>query len=314
MGAQLGCRRKMKTSDYTDVELTLKQGGRTFHWARRFLGDPAGSNAARLYAMCRMLDDMADGDIEDGPARLYAIRQQLEEAAPADPALVAFHPFMQETGIPAEAVIALMDGLIQDQDDVRINDEAALKQYCYRVAGTVGLMMCPILGTHQQVAFAHAIDLGIAMQMTNITRDILEDARMLRRYLPADWVDGMDPAEMVVAVETGDPVAIRIVAAAAQRLVGMAEDYYRSGIKGLNYLPLRSHLAILIAARAYRQIGLQLVRQGCPWHQGRQVTSTATKARVSIAALPLMLRRLQSPTVHLRQLHAGLEGLPHVHE
>lgn len=321
----------MEATQYSDAETTLRKGGKTFAWARRFLGAGPGHEAARLYAFCRLLDDLADGDIADGPARLHRIRNELASGQASDPDLVRFKPLMEQRGIPATALNELIEGLLGDQDDVLIASEAELHRYCYRVAGTVGLMMCPILGIRQDEtlarAQAHAVDLGIAMQMTNIARDILEDAAMGRRYLPADWVGGISPQDIRDAARNGDArvdargdsrngdsMIITRVASAAERLVEEAERYYDSGIRGLNYLPAGAHLAILIAARAYRQIGRQLVRRGCRWHEGRQVTTKATKLRVSLPAFPLMLARLAPVGDHDQALHHGLRGLPHVHQ
>lgn len=302
----------MNTTDYSDAETTLRNGGRTFHWARRFLGAGIGHDAARLYAFCRLLDDLADGDIDGGPDRLLVIRDGLKSGRSNDPDLAAFLPFMEDRGIPRDALDALIEGLLQDQQEVLLTTEAELHQYCYRVAGTVGLMMCPILGVRDRAAQAHAIDLGIAMQMTNIARDILEDATMGRRYLPGAWVRGIRPVAIVAAAKSGDERVINRVAQAARRLVGQADNYYQSGISGLGYLPVRAHLAILIAAVAYRQIGVQLTRRGCRWDQGRQVTSTVTKLRVSVMALPRMLARVMPAAPHQPMLHIGLKGLPHV--
>ena len=175
----------MTSNEQLTSEQSLAANGKSFHWARRFLGSRMGGDAARLYAFCRLLDDMADGDIENGPARLAAIRADLLAGRSGDdPALHAFRPLMTEKRFPSDVLIALIDGLLEDQDDVVVlADEAALLRYAYRVAGTVGLLMCHVLDCHAPRR-AHAIDLGIAMQLTNIARDVLEDAQMNRRYLP----------------------------------------------------------------------------------------------------------------------------------
>jgi phytoene synthase len=157
---------------------SLAQNGESFHWAKRFLGHKMGTEAAKLYAFCRLLDDMADGDIENGPARLVNIRAALLEGdTNADPALKSFAPLMEDQEFPLPVLIALIDGLLDDQrEEVIISSESELLRYAYRVAGTVGLLMCHVLDCHDPDAKAHAIDLGIAMQLTNIARDVLEDA------------------------------------------------------------------------------------------------------------------------------------------
>lgn len=301
-----------------EAEASLKVNGKTFAWARRFLGQEMGQNAAQLYAFCRLLDDLADGDLPDGEKRLKAIYNSFQNPdigkSPLDSALAEFLPFMQRLNLPIDAIIGLIDGLLMDQGDVALSHQDDLIRYGYHVAGTVGVLMCRILDCDDDEAAHHAIDLGIAMQLTNIARDVLEDAEMGRRYLPGQWCNGMTADDIVSAAKTHDEIGIQTVRAGIQRMLGLAESYYASGMAGLPYLPLRAHVAILIAARAYRQIGVQLLRQGCPWHHGRVVTTTARKAITSLVAMPQMRSRMaKGQFAHSRALHDGLEGLPHVH-
>jgi len=296
-------------------EQSLAANGKSFHWARRFLGDRMGHDAARLYAFCRLLDDMADGDIDNGPARLAVIRDDLLSGRGGDdPAFAAFLPLMREKQFPAEVLVALIDGLLEDQaEEVALADEAALLRYAYRVAGTVGLLMCHVLDCHAPAARAHAIDLGIAMQLTNIARDVLEDAQMGRRYIPGDWVGGAAPADIrAAAQDPSSPVAVAVTNSVG-RLLDLAEDFYASGASGYPFLPWRAHLSIAVAARVYRQIGVQLRGAGLAWHQGRQVTSKATKLRCSLLALASLQRRIGAGgATHDRRLHTALKGLPYV--
>lgn len=295
-------------------EDSLAANGKSFHWARRFLGERMGADAARLYAFCRILDDMADGDIGNGPSRLAVIRADLEAGrTSSDPALASFQPFMASQSFPGDVMIALIDGLLDDQkDEVALASEADLLRYAYRVAGTVGLLMCHVLDCDDSEAHAHAIDLGIAMQLTNIARDVLEDARMNRRYIPADWVSGATPADIRTASGRPDSPVGREVTMAVSRLLDLAETFYSSGARGYRYLPFRAHLAISIAARVYRQIGVQLRGSDCAWHEGRQVTSKATKVRCSVMALASLTVRWRRRDLHDRRLHADLQGLPYV--
>ena len=296
-------------------EQSLAANGKSFHWARRFLGDRMGHDAARLYAFCRLLDDMADGDIDNGPARLAVIRDDLLRGRGGDdPAFAAFLPLMREKQFPPEVLVALIDGLLEDQaDEVALGDEAALLRYAYRVAGTVGLLMCHVLDCHAPAARAHAIDLGIAMQLTNIARDVLEDAQMGRRYIPGDWVAGATPADIrAAAQDPSSPVAVAVTDAVG-RILDLAEDFYASGASGYPFLPWRAHLAIAVAARVYRQIGVQLHQAGLAWHQGRQVTSKSTKLRCSLLALASFQRRIGTGGAgHDPRLHTALKGLPYV--
>lgn len=297
-------------------QVSLAVNGKSFYWASHFLSTQMACNAARLYAFCRLLDDMADGDIYDGPARLARIHGSLQSGQPSDdPALADFQPFMSEMGFSTAVLSALLDGLLQDQKDhVCLSSEADLLRYSYRVAGTVGLLMCEVLNSEIADAKLYAIDLGIAMQLTNIARDILEDARMGRRYIPADWVNGMSPAAICQASKEPDGENALQIKAAIVRLIKLADTFYQSGARGYPYLPWRAHLGIAVAARVYRQIGVQLETTGYAWHLGRQVTSKSTKLKHSLVALGSLFSRLpgRNTSYHDQRLHSSLQGLPYV--
>ena len=184
--------------------------------------------------------------------------------------------------------------------------------YAYRVAGTVGILMCDMLDCDHKNALDHAMDLGIAMQLTNIARDVLEDAEMGRRYLPESWVGDLQPSRIVALAKTpldNDAVA---VTTAVERLLNLADDYYKSGMEGFSYLPLRAHISIAIAAHVYRQIGVQLRLKQHGWHHGREVTSRFTKIICSIKALGSLVKRWHSYAQHNAALHQPIRGLPHV--
>ena len=108
----------------------------------------------------------------------------------------------QTLGLNKEISIHLLDGLIFDQKSVQIRDEKELIEYCYRVAGTMNLLMCPILGCKNKEAFKFAVDLGVGMQMTNIARDVFEDSNLNRRCLPGTWINSMTPEKYETVVST----------------------------------------------------------------------------------------------------------------
>ncbi|RXJ72118.1 hypothetical protein CS022_17770 [Veronia nyctiphanis] len=166
----------------------LKQHGKSFHLAGRFLSGKRFAAAARLYAFCRQVDDIADESEDKNHAKeeLALIRQSLIINKPLHPATIDVLALSQEWGLPTHSLQSLVCGVAMDLETVEIADERSLIRYCYYVAGTVGEMMCPILNSREG-GTPFAIDLGIAMQMTNIARDVIEDAQMARRYLPTDW-------------------------------------------------------------------------------------------------------------------------------
>ena len=291
----------------------LAEGGRSFFWASHFLGRETAYNAAHLYQFCRILDDLADGDIANGPARLAAIKTQLERLAngktiaETDPALAAFLPVMKTCRVPIMPLLHLLEGLLFDQGEVAIASEDGLIQYAYQVAGTVGLLMCPILGCRNKDAFSFAVDMGMAMQLTNIARDVLEDAKMGRRYLPAKWTENLDPQDICEAARHPQGAEALVIKTAIDRLLHLADSYYESGQRGLVYLPLRAHIAIAVAANVYRAIGQKLHRRQLDWTKGRVVTNGAEKTLASLNASASLAARARRKPLYQAGLQSALK-------
>jgi len=281
----------------------LAQNGKSFYWASLFLGTKLADRVASLYQFCRFVDDLADGDLPNREESLADIRARLDGSnRPAGPEVEAFMHLAKENGIPLIAARELLDGMIKDQQPTGVIDEAELLRYCHAVAGTVGLMMCRLLKCDNQRADSFAIDLGIAMQLTNISRDVLEDAKMGRRYLPASWVD-LPASEIAAAdIDSHQPIAI-----AVDRLLDLAEGYYQSALLGIQLLPFRSRLSIIVALRVYRQIGWVLKRRSLPWWKGRVFVTNPEKALLSLRSLG-DLKPLKVPA-HKKELHQHLQGL-----
>ena len=293
-----------ETNENLKATVSLQANGKSFYWASQFLGREMADNAAKLYAFCRVLDDMADGDIKDGPARLSHMQKKLlQKTGVSDPILEEFLPFFYELNLPKRAVTDLIEGLVQDQKYVLLKNEAELIQYSYFVAGTVGWMMCPILKCKNNNAFAFALDLGIAMQLTNIARDVYEDACMGRRYLPSNWVDNLSPSQIVEAAKVPNSKNANVIKRAILKLLDLSDTYYKSGLKGLVSLPWKAHLAIGVAAFVYRRIGIQLRQNQVNWYDGRTVTSNLAKFQSSCAALPLLFARFKTLPKHDKKLH-----------
>lgn len=304
----------MISNEKLEPQDSLRSNGKSFYWASRFLGSRMGHNAARLYAFCRLLDDMADSDVPDGTERLKIIHADLSQNRSSDdPAFSKFQPFMRDMKFSQDVLTALIEGLLQDSaDEVCLSGEADLLVYAYRVAGTVGLLMCDVLECADTKAKAYAVDLGIGMQLTNIARDVFEDALMGRRYIPGEWVNDLSPDAICLAAREPDGLAAQQVRAAVKRLLKLADKFYMSGARGYRYLPWRAHLGIAVAGLIYRQIGVQLARRGYAWYEGRQVTSKTSKLCCSIIAFSSLPTRIMShPGPHDQELHIHLKGLPH---
>jgi phytoene synthase len=281
----------------------LARHGKTFYWASLFLGSKLADRVAQLYQFCRFVDDLADGDLPNREGSLEDILARLNGSNRlAGPEVEDFMLLAKENDIPLAAARELLNGMLKDQQPAVIRDEGELLRYCHAVAGTVGLMMCRVLKCENKRAESFAIDLGIAMQLTNISRDVLEDAKMGRRYIPANWVD-LPATEIAEAnINSHQPIAI-----AVDRLLNLAEDYYKSALLGIQLLPLRSRLSIIIALRVYRQIGWVLKRRSLPWWQGRVFVTKQEKAFLSLRSLGDLIP-LKVPA-HKKDLHRHLQGL-----
>ncbi len=290
---------------------------RSFRWASVFLSRAQRSRVAALYAFCRSVDDLADAKWVTPDARQDLHR--LHGALAAEPAgrslwpdrYLWFRDLCLECGIDFRIVQELLAGMASDLGAVRIESDRDLVRYCYRAAGTVGLMMCCVLGVRDRRAWRHAIDLGIAMQLTNIARDVLEDAEASRVYLPDERLRRYGVTSEDLVRGDADPQAVSLVVG---DLLEMAERYYRSGDEGMRFLSSRARWAILVASRLYRGIGRRLRRRykSNPL-RGRVVVPWSEKLALVVRATATWLRlSLRSPGARsTHELRDYLDGLPY---
>ena len=293
-----------------DDKLVLKKNGQSFYWAGKFLPKEAINRAAELYRFCRILDDIADNGKINSLKELSEIRSNIKKKTFADLEKnysIKYPKFLNISS--KKIVIDLIDGLILDQKSILFKKEEELIRYSYHVAGTVGIMMCDALKCNNNLAKLFAIDLGIAMQLTNIARDVLEDAKMGRRYLPGSWVQNISPKEIVIAAKTNDLKKIRIISKGIKKLLILAEHYYLSGEKGFKFLPFNTRIAISVASGVYREIGVQLENKNYNWQSGRQVTSIYTKIKITLYKIFKEIFYLRFLKKHNSELHIYLENL-----
>ena len=302
------------SQDAAEAQAILARGSKSFSFAARFLPADARADAARVYAFCRYVDDVADDVSEAETVRLASLRDlrlQVEGAREAQPAVAGLLDVNTRRGLDLEAALHLIEGCASDVRRENIADDDALLRYCYQVASTVGLLMCGVLQVREAKALPFAVDLGIAMQLTNICRDVAEDAREGRVYLPSKRLRaaGVDPRDLLAG--TADRAA---VAQVVRDLLELAETYYQSAWRGMHFLPRRARLAVVVAARVYRRIGRDLLSRGGNALAGRTVVPWPSKV---IEALHAVLWFLGRPFVdalkaaqHQPGLHHALVGLP----
>ena len=300
---------------FSEAVATLSAGSKTFRLASRLLPPEALGWGAIVYRFCRRVDDAVDEapSAAEASAAVTALRAELDGAASADAPMQLFSQFCAQAPVLHGAALALMEGVESDLTPARFESDDDLLRYAYGVAGTVGLMMCGVIGVRDPEAYPHAIDLGVAMQLTNICRDVADDAALDRRYLPAARLRAagiaVKPGEL--AIETRDSDAI---AGVLRELLDLAERYYASAEAGMRYIPWKTRVAMIVAARLYRQIGHKLRRNGARFERGRTVVGAVEKAVTLFGALIACC----GPTIagygprrpHDRLLHRPLAGLP----
>jgi 15-cis-phytoene synthase len=266
--------------DMAACRALLKGGSRTFHAASKVLPRKVSDPAIALYAFCRLADDAVDlGD--NRAAAVERLKERLDWAyrgQPTDqPADRAFADVVARFSIPREIPQALLEGLAWDAEGRRYETLPELYAYAARVAGTVGAMMTLVMGQRAPDIVARACDLGVAMQLTNIARDVGEDARAGRLYLPQSWLReaGIDPDGWLAR-----PVFTHAIAAIVQRLLDTADGLYGRATHGIRNLPTGCRPGIYAARALYAEIGRELERGGLDSISRRAVVSTKRKLKV----------------------------------
>lgn len=263
------------------IEDVIAKHSKSFSLASRLLDRASRDDVAVLYAWCRRADDEVDlAPVTERRERVDRLDDELtavyEGRSVGEPVLVAFQELVQRRGIPREYPLALLAGMRSDVGAVRIATTDELLVYCHRVAGVVGLMLCHVFGLSDESARENAAHLGIAMQLTNICRDVREDAERDRRYLPMDLVASFDGQQ-----SSKRELVRRCVA----RLLALAEQYYRSADAGFHALPFRAALAARAARKVYAAIGDELASRQFDALAGRVAVPLGKKLTLLVSAV-----------------------------
>jgi phytoene synthase len=263
----------------------LRHGSRSFFAAAHLLPARLRAPATALYGFCRLADDAIDQS-SDPLAALAELQQRVEAIYAKKPFDIAadraFAVVVHQFAIPRELPLALLEGFAWDAAQRRYEDLSELTAYAVRVAGTVGMMMALLMGVREESQLARANDLGIAMQFTNIARDVGEDARAGRLYLPLAWLReaGIEPEELL-----REPAFSRALARVTARLLAQAEVFYRRADRGLQRLPLACRPGLFAARHLYAEIGHEVARRGWDSVSARAQVSTVRKLSCMAGAL-----------------------------
>jgi len=255
----------------------IRHGSLSFYAASKLLPAKVRDPALALYAFCRLADDEVDeGEYQAGA--VFRLQERLDAAYAGTPRNApedrAFAAIIEEFAMPRALPEALLEGLAWDAGERRYETLSGVRDYSARVAAAVGAMMCVLMRVRDADALARACDLGVAMQLTNIARDVGEDARMGRIYLPLDWLadKGIDPVNFI-----HEPLPTDALRRLVKRLLAEADRLYLRAEAGINVLPLSARTGIWAARLIYAGIGRQLRRQAYDSISMRAHTSTTQK-------------------------------------
>lgn len=267
----------MRNSDFDQCRTLLQGGSRSFHAASLVLPRGMRDAATALYAFCRLADDAID-DGGDCARALRLLTERLDRLYRGQPDDIAadraFAAIIAEFEIPRALPQALLEGFAWDAAGRRYETLEDLCGYAARVAGSVGVMMTLLMRERDPLVLARASDLGIAMQLTNIARDVGEDARMGRLYLPLRWLDaaGID-ADAFLRNPEHSPALASVV----RRLLDAAQALYNRSAPGISHLPRACRFGIHAARMLYCEIGHEVARRSFDSVSGRAVVPATQK-------------------------------------
>lgn len=275
----------------------IQAGSKSFAAAAKIFNPETRASAYLLYAWCRHCDDVIDGQQlgydqgntpnHDPTKELIKLRKQTNDALTGiltdDPIFSALQKVISKNNIPKTYPLALLDGFEMDVHRRSYQTIDDTLNYCYHVAGVVGVMMSIIMGAKDDATLDRACDLGLAFQLTNIARDVIEDAQNGRVYLPTDWLRsaGLNADPNLLLQESHREQLVIVV----DRLLKEAEKYYDSSLSGLPKLGFRSAWAIATARIVYRKIGVELIKNGPKAWDGRVSTTKYQKFSALISGL-----------------------------
>lgn len=271
-------------SDVAHCRAMIRTGSRSFFMASQLLPSSFQDAVYALYAFCREADDAIDDgpDPHEGLAIFERRLAAVYSGTPDNAVDRVLARVVENYGLPRELLEALLQGFAWDAGARSYKDLGSVYGYSVRVAGSVGIMMAILMGVRDAHLLARAADLGVAMQLTNIARDVGEDARNGRVYLPSRWLRevGLSPAQLV-----RNPEFTPALGQVVQRLLSAAECLYCRADSGIAGLPRRFRPGIYAARRLYAGIGHELLRRGSDSVSRRTVLSFSAKALLTLKAI-----------------------------
>jgi phytoene synthase len=291
--------------------LLMRKHGKTFYWASLFLDRPKMQAIFSIYSFCRKVDDMVDKarSPNDAKKRLLVFIESWKKGK-SHPVINLLSNIPKESWPNQKLVKNFLNGQISDIKLSIFKSEKSLIVYCYQVAGTVGLMVCDIFGVKDKKMRYFAIDLGIAMQLVNISRDIYEDSLRNRVYLPESLIGKHKAKE--IANPTKETA--RKIDEVRKKIIKLANIYFESASQAIDYLPKGASLAVRLASTLYQQIGFRLIKTQYKHNEQRCYVSNFSKVMITLFVIVkylIFFKKEMKP--HNLKLHKFINNLPDAH-
>ena len=289
----------------------MRKHGKTFYWASFFLDKSKMQSIYSVYSFCRKLDDMVDeAKTPDIAKKRLLIFMEAWKKGRSHPVINLLSDIPKENWPDQRLVKNFLNGQISDINFSPFKSDKSLIIYCYQVAGTVGLMVCDIFGVKDKKMRYFAIDLGIAMQLVNISRDIYEDSLRNRVYLP-ESVIGKNTAREIT---NPDKETARKIDAARKQIIKLANIYFDSASRAIDHLPSGASLAVKLASALYQQIGYQLMNMQYESKEKRCYVSKFNKILITLSIITKYMTTFKvCMKPHNKTLHKYIHNLPDAH-
>lgn len=291
--------------------LLMRKHGKTFYWASFFLDKSKMQAIYSIYSFCRKVDDMVDeAKNPDIAKKRLLIFMEAWKRGKSHPVINLLSDIPRENWPNQKLVKNFLNGQISDIKFSSFKSEKSLIIYCYQVAGTVGLMVCDIFGVKDKKMRYFAIDLGIAMQLVNISRDIYEDSLRNRVYLPESLIGKYSAKE----IANPNKETARKIDEARKKIIKLANIYFDSASRAIDHLPKGASLAVKLASALYQQIGYQLMNAQYVHNEKRCYVSNFSKLLITLGIITKYLTSFKEEMkVHNENLHKFIHNLPDAH-
>ena len=264
----------------------LAQYAKSFNWAGFFLPRKTYQKCSALYDFCRTVDNIADDEnkISVKQGNFLKFKNDFLNKNYANPVIKNIWDLIKEFNISNKIVKDLLDGISSDiKENVKLRSKKELLIYSYRVAGTVGLMMAKILKVEKEQSLKSAIDLGIAMQLTNISRDVIEDKKNGRFYINEDFED-------------------------IKSTIELSEKFYQNSFYSIKEIPISFRFSILVARRVYRKIGLKILNK-------KSIENYKSSGKIYVSNIEKLLETIYSifDLIKLSLINKNDDNISHDH-